>query len=815
MLITEYLSLKNVQWFPIILDVKAIQPEELQYGEVKFMKDLLPVNHALYNHEKLSKEGKVYISNRPEMTDFDTLPPQEIIKRQNLLLVPAWKKRFNYIAMSTDDLKHIDLDCPEYNEEYKSLLKTHPYYKSATKSYGKHILIQSLNISPAKRTDLINDVSVGKKTDVELLAGQWAYCKVDAIVENADCADLTFDFMPFLVAKTKKNKEIIADDANPSEKYRKLFEIIRFGEKAMVDVKKNHHDKFIRLCDCMKTNGLTENDWLSFIKRNNLNPDIEKLNLFPKMKGTTSIYYAIGLAKTTNPEEFRIWASTYGTYLTITVLQQGENDVAKFISKTLIHTLKTCKNEWWWFNPSTSLWITLKNPTAIVINSIQSAINESIFINEYHISKTLPSSEEYKKLIDVREQLHNFYRNATKSSYSSQVIKCLQTYLMETDFVQKLDVNIGKLAFKNGIIDLESKTFRKGIEYEDFITQTIPYDYAESGTDFVRGILKKILNNNDEHLEYFLSIIGYSFIGEAELDKANYFNIDKTMGGRGDNGKTFYFDVLTELAPNYVYRSSSSLIDTKNTKVHKQMAMTKGKRIVWLEELPKEQNINATLVKQIGDGKKFENEVMFGTSEEINIMFKMFVLSNHIPKIDPDETAVYNRYRQISYNSHFDRTGTRKTEIPEQLLFIADPNLSRKVKEEHFDEVFNLIVEYAHEFYKRGKKLPSIPLQFLEDTKETQNKNDEFGLWFENNIDICEYARLSDKILVEVCGMTQNATREGMKRKGYSYNKELKGMGKDENDKYYKGGYVGVSFKPMQSEDQDDDSRHKQCLLKK
>ena len=93
---------------------------------------------------------------------------------------------------------------------------------------------------------------------------------------------------------------------------------------------------------------------------------------------------------------------------------------------------------------------------------------------------------------------------------------------------------------------------------------------------------------------------------------------------------------------------------------------------MWLEELPAERNTNAELMKIIADGKTIENEVMFGTEEKIKIMFKMFVLSNHISKIDPKETAVYNRYKQISFNSHFDRTGEREEEDPENLKFIAD-----------------------------------------------------------------------------------------------------------------------------------------------
>jgi hypothetical protein len=69
-------------------------------------------------------------------------------------------------------------------------------------------------------------------------------------------------------------------------------------------------------------------------------------------------------------------------------------------------------------------------------------------------------------------------------------------------------------------------------------------------------------------------------------------------------------------------------------------------------------------MKELGDGMKTENEVMFRTSDLLNIMFKLFVLSDNKPNISADETAVYNRYKQISYGSHFDRTGERTVEDP-------------------------------------------------------------------------------------------------------------------------------------------------------
>jgi hypothetical protein len=84
-------------------------------------------------------------------------------------------------------------------------------------------------------------------------------------------------------------------------------------------------------------------------------------------------------------------------------------------------------------------------------------------------------------------------------------------------------------------------------------------------------------------------------------------------------------------------------------------------------------------MKELGDGMKTENEVMYGTSELLNILFKLFVLSNNKPSISAEEVAVYNRYKQISYGSHFDRTGERTEEDP-NLLFIAIQRSGIKLK---------------------------------------------------------------------------------------------------------------------------------------
>jgi phage/plasmid-associated DNA primase len=174
-------------------------------------------------------------------------------------------------------------------------------------------------------------------------------------------------------------------------------------------------------------------------------------------------------------------------------------------------------------------------------------------------------------------------------------------------------------------------------------------------------------------------------------------------------------------------------------------------------------------------------------------------LSNHTPNIDCQESAVYNRYKQISFNSHFDRTGNRLVETPDKLEFIADVKLADSIKMNHYNEVFNLIVHYANQYYSTG--IPPIPQQFVRDTAETKQKNDKFAKWFSSNCIADANKKLAETEIREKGKFTDKKEfRDGMKRLGFNYDKDLRGLGtyfcwESNIQKHHKGGYVGVCFK--------------------
>ena len=75
-----------------------------------------------------------------------------------------------------------------------------------------------------------------------------------------------------------------------------------------------------------------------------------------------------------------------------------------------------------------------------------------------------------KELAKCRKQ----FDNLSQTSYLS---KQLQWYLNDDDFANKLDQLENKLAFKNGILDLVTMDFTKGICPEHFVSRVIDFDY--------------------------------------------------------------------------------------------------------------------------------------------------------------------------------------------------------------------------------------------------------------------------------------------------------------------------------------------------
>jgi hypothetical protein len=237
-----------------------------------------------------------------------------------------------------------------------------------------------------------------------------------------------------------------------------------------------------------------------------------------------------------------------------------------------------------------------------------------------------------------------------------------------------------------------------------------------------------------------MGVLGQALLGDAELEKALYF----CVGVGGNNGKTLIFEALADIMPNYVSKIERKTFEKGYAKAHKHLAGTKGKRIVYVEELStKEQETE--VLKEIGDGKNIKNEIMFGTDELINIMFKLFFLSNCQANLKVDG-GIGNRYRQLCHNSRFNKETTEDNY--EALDFIQDKTLADKLKGVYKYALLQLFIDAGHLYTKTNTLI--IPDEFEEAIANTLEANDEVKMWFNDNCEYGDEFKCSKKELEEV-----------------------------------------------------------------
>ena len=241
--------------------------------------------------------------------------------------------------------------------------------------------------------------------------------------------------------------------------------------------------------------------------------------------------------------------------------------------------------------------------------------------------------------------------------------------------------------------NIKKNTFEKGIKDTDFSTETIPYNYNNSNDEDkqkVRDILFKICNCNEEHLEYCLSILGFSMIGDPEKEKSMYFLI----GNKGNNGKSIIMNALADNLPNYFKKIDRLTFEEDYKKSYKNLISTKGKRIIYLEERS-EKKLNIELLKEYSDGKSIEVEIMYGTTEKNNIGSKLFFCSNPTPNFKTDG-GIANRYKQLSINSSFEPSNT--FDDYETLQFKQNNNLQDELKDDLNYAFLSLLIDYAYKY---------------------------------------------------------------------------------------------------------------------
>jgi len=284
------------------------------------------------------------------------------------------------------------------------------------------------------------------------------------------------------------------------------------------------------------------------------------------------------------------------------------------------------------------------------------------------------------------------------------------------------------------LIDLKTGEFSERTQ-DDFVTEYLNYDFQLKSNKAIKkevsDSLKRICNSNDDDYDFIMNFLSYCITSETKEQK--YLNV---VGPTASNGKSTLIKLLESAFSIYFFKAKKDLFSEGFSKAHKFFAQTKNKRGVYLEEQDKSKQ-DMDLMKDVVDGNIINNEVLFSTTEKINITFKLLFFSNNLMNFDAD-SGIKRRLMYIEFKNKFvDKNDYEKEKEKHKIgqVFVVDRGLLSKFNnnDDYKNALVHLLINRSKNYFEKGLVIPD---KYVEVSNGVCEDNDKFKNFIDNNFDI-------------------------------------------------------------------------------
>jgi len=778
----------------------------------KWMKKSVLPNHSDWFEYLDEKVTKFYLDwDREidrELTNKDILDAYKLVLKdvedlQRITSDALNSKVTFYCATRTGDGKYYKYDNTKKNWKtgYKLSLRFYfnfginytliPFFLN--KVNQSHLWDTSIYSQTQQKVNLIGCVKNNKDNRVLLPYNENGFLG-DYDVKNYIIQDIT-NCIEVLTLKYEKPIKILSEigrknSNNTNKNYKTILKII---QNNFLNKYSSDYSYWIKIGMALKNDFEEEGKHLFhlFSAKSEKYDEYECEKVWNQLKpdGRITIGTIKYLAKKENEELFLSIVYDENSLSFYEVFKQGAQSVLENIREELDVILKYSTKKWYQFNEKDRFWRIIDNPYTAIGNICRRKIT-----NEY--DKLKNKETKTKEDLILIEELKKMYRKC--ESYYSDIERHLKNE-DDINFIEKLDKTEGKIIFRNGIYDLEKKMFVDKIDYDDYLTECLPYNYISERNyeeeEWVKNKIKQICNNNEEDYDIFMRILGYALTGYSSNEQHIYTLYGPTAG----NGKSVLFEILDEILPIYSKKIDNKCFLENYNKAHKELIQLGNKRIVWTDEIPKKK-LNVELIKEFANGKKMSIEKLFGINAKVNLNCKLFITTNNLLKLESDGGSI-RRYVQLDFNSKFYENQKEYDDniynIPEGRKFLRDKRFCKKIEDKYLS-LIHILIEYAEKYLIEGLNLPD---KIKEQSKNNMQDSDCFYQLIETEkiiinteIKTLEYVTPKNDLLnflkIEMTNMSLsiNDIKDYVQRYGVIYDRTKKKNGE-------RGCFIGMKIK--------------------
>lgn len=353
------------------------------------------------------------------------------------------------------------------------------------------------------------------------------------------------------------------------------------------------------------------------------------------------------------------------------------------------------------------------------------------YTTDRSLEATVSEREQFNKKLQKITKVQIQLKTAT---FKNNLMKECCEVFKRKDIIFNTNPNL--LHFTNGVLDLSQLRFRDGYP-SDYLTLSTKYEYKNNyswdhpDVCELQDAIFKLFVDNDLRAYFFQYCANI-------LKGGNNQKIFMIMTGVGDNGKSFFLDLIEETLGDYVRVLPITSITGKRTQssgATPELSNIEGVRFVYVQEPDGGDTINIGVLKEFTGNDRIYVRNLYSEGVNIKPMFKLAFICNKKPKVQTDDSATWNRVRVLPFESRFPKDEsiipTTFKEQVEKRIFPRDHTLNERLH--RFRGAFIWMLFQTYISMERGNRCPE-PKKVRDETSKYKLNEDVIYQFLEERI---------------------------------------------------------------------------------
>jgi len=205
------------------------------------------------------------------------------------------------------------------------------------------------------------------------------------------------------------------------------------------------------------------------------------------------------------------------------------------------------------------------------------------------------------------------------------------------------------LACSNGTLDLRTGALRRHDPSDLISLGTEVFFHGDAACPRWRRFLDEVFDGDEELVSFVKRAVGYSLTGDIR-EHALFI-----CHGSGCNGKTTFHETINRVLGNLAKTASfdSFLRSRGDRGARNDIARLHRARLVAAAESGAGRRLDEAMVKMLTGGDTVTARFLYGEHFEFRPEFKLWLFTNHVPRVEGDDEAIWRRLRLVPFDVSF------------------------------------------------------------------------------------------------------------------------------------------------------------------